>query len=633
MVGVPPCGDLVDERLRDVFDGCEPAGHVAVERGIADGVLALVAGGEHDRSELVGECHEQVAADACLQVLFGDALFGAGEQVLERAAVRVERVADRQDVDPNAEASCALHGVLEAFRRRVLRRHRQQTDGLGPERVGGERGHQRRIDPARHADHGLAEPVLAHVVPEAEHQCPVDLLRSGGPRRRRSSGDEPLASVLDVLQIEERQVFFEHRGAGDDLAVGRDDHRAAVEHELVLATHRVDVHEPRIGLLRPVATDLESLRALAVVERRPVDVQDHLRMRALVSIERRVRVPGVLADRKAQLRCRQADRAGGGPRDEVPLLVEHAEVRELDLVVALLDLPVSKQTGGVVQAELRPVHEPHQHGARGSGGRPRQRVERGQVVVDEPRAEDQVLGRIAGDRELREADEISAFTGRASRPVDHARHVAVEIADGRVQLAERDADHDRKPTRPDDLLGPVLQGLLGSADVDVVRLPDEVGAFLPVTHDRADQPLQVVSGLVDRPRRVDLARLESREQLRDRLRDRRVLVLQTRDRPHHARSALLDLLVETARLLRDDHVLVERVADAHHVLRDLPAPVAHPPGSRRADPHLQLHDRVVQRLASFPRLAERRRQLPLVVHASTLRVRRDDAQSDRAALP
>ena len=59
------------------------------------------------------------------------------------------------------------------------------------------------------------------------------------------------------------------------------------------------------------------------------------------------------------------------------------------------------------------------------------------------------------------------------------------------------------------------------------------------------------------------------------------------------------------------------------------APVGRASGRRRADRHLQLHDGVVQGLAAFPRLAERRRQLVLGVHHCTLRARRDDAQTGK----
>ncbi len=76
----PPCAaagefrhsqSAVDERLRHVLDDREAAGEVAVEGGVADRHLRLVAGGEHEPAELVGERHQQVAADARLQVLLG----------------------------------------------------------------------------------------------------------------------------------------------------------------------------------------------------------------------------------------------------------------------------------------------------------------------------------------------------------------------------------------------------------------------------------------------------------------------------------------------------------------------------------------------------------------------------------
>src|SRR5687767_7534811 len=62
--GVDVARELIDEGLRHVLDHGEAAGHVAVERRVADGDLALVAGGENEPAELVRERHQQGAADA-----------------------------------------------------------------------------------------------------------------------------------------------------------------------------------------------------------------------------------------------------------------------------------------------------------------------------------------------------------------------------------------------------------------------------------------------------------------------------------------------------------------------------------------------------------------------------------------
>ncbi len=59
----------VDVPLEKILDESETPHHVAVEGAVAHGELAFVAGGQHQPAVLVGVGHQQVAADACLQVL------------------------------------------------------------------------------------------------------------------------------------------------------------------------------------------------------------------------------------------------------------------------------------------------------------------------------------------------------------------------------------------------------------------------------------------------------------------------------------------------------------------------------------------------------------------------------------
>ena len=212
-----------------------------------------------------------------------------------------------------------------------------------------------------------------------------------------------------------------------------------------------------------------------------------------------------------------------------------------------------------------------------------------QVVLDERRSEHQVLGRVAGDRELGEAR-------RRRRPPSVARaaaaamrcDVAVEVADRGVDLAERDAARDqpsarartagRRATRP--------------ADVEVVRLPDEVGAALAVPDHRADEALEVVARLFERPR------VGSRSSCRPACaiifampavisgcssRRRRTLPA-SRGRP------LEDLVVQPVGLLGHDDVLLERGADLVHLLGDHGRPILDPAGRRRGQRLLQVHE-------------------------------------------
>src|SRR5207245_11632419 len=85
--GVAIAAQLVDRRLEDVLQHPVAARDVAIKRAVAGGELRLVAGGEHDVAELVGQRVEDGGADARLQVFLRHsrlrALEGAGEYLLE----------------------------------------------------------------------------------------------------------------------------------------------------------------------------------------------------------------------------------------------------------------------------------------------------------------------------------------------------------------------------------------------------------------------------------------------------------------------------------------------------------------------------------------------------------------------
>ena len=77
-------GQFVDHRFRHVGNYGEAAGHVAVERAVADGHLGFVAGAEHQRAEFIGQGHEQIAADARLDIFLGD-VFGPPSEDARRS--------------------------------------------------------------------------------------------------------------------------------------------------------------------------------------------------------------------------------------------------------------------------------------------------------------------------------------------------------------------------------------------------------------------------------------------------------------------------------------------------------------------------------------------------------------------
>ena len=199
--GFPPeravggAGDPVDQRLRQVADHRQPTRHVAVEGAVPDGELALVPGGEEQRAGLVGDRHEDLAADAGLDVLLGEVAGGVTEGLRERGQVggvhRLDEHLAKGDAQPLGQDARVLAGVIGA----VPGRHADAGHASGAERRRRHRRGERAVDAAREADHRAREPALADVVAHPEDERPEDLVGlpvGGGVGRRRHGQVAPV---------------------------------------------------------------------------------------------------------------------------------------------------------------------------------------------------------------------------------------------------------------------------------------------------------------------------------------------------------------------------------------------------------------------------------------------------------
>ena len=196
-----------------------------------------------------------------------------GERALQHLEVRGVRRLDRDDDEADAQVVRESLRVGDAALGRVARRHADADDVLGAEGVDGDRGDDAGVDAAGQRDERLLEAGLAEVVARAEDERAVDLgfvrefrfdarLHRGTIGRHVGWDDdvphlagvffaELLAAEARVVQpraeqrfradVVDEQVFFEHLRAGQQLAVRADDHRAAIEDELVLAADLVRV--------------------------------------------------------------------------------------------------------------------------------------------------------------------------------------------------------------------------------------------------------------------------------------------------------------------------------------------------------------------------------------------------------
>ena len=113
-VAVAPFADRKNGHLVGVFQRVIAAGHIAIDRGIADAHLALVASGQQHRAKFVAERHQGHAADPRLHVLFGDVVFGIGKAARQHLVKGHYRRIDRNGVITAADHRCTLGRKVEA---------------------------------------------------------------------------------------------------------------------------------------------------------------------------------------------------------------------------------------------------------------------------------------------------------------------------------------------------------------------------------------------------------------------------------------------------------------------------------------------------------------------------------------
>ena len=152
-----------------------------------------------------------------------------------------------------------------------------------------------------------------------------------------------------------------------------------------------------------------------------------------------IRIPGVLADRAADADRPQRIRPAHGPGVKDPLFVEHRLVGQMMLELGGDDLAALADQIGV--EELGALDPGRAHGdGRPIGAIPRQRPHGLDGGGVKGRLHHQILRIVAGDEHLGEGHQIGA-RGFARRPgIARQRGIAGDIAHGRVELCQRDAE-------------------------------------------------------------------------------------------------------------------------------------------------------------------------------------------------
>ena len=162
---------------------------------------------------------------------------------------------------------------------------------------------------------------------------------------------------LFALEVADQQLLLEHRRLGHQFALGAKHHRAAVEHQLVLAAHLVRVADEHAVVDGARGQHPTAELSLARVVGRAVDVDDDLRTRLRLRLRRVPGVPDVLAHAQAHAHARHRVRRTALAGAEIAQLVEHAVVGQPLLAVDIGQAAVMDNRRRVVDVVAVHVHE------------------------------------------------------------------------------------------------------------------------------------------------------------------------------------------------------------------------------------------------------------------------------------
>ena len=187
VVEVAPAGQIKHPRFDHIFDHRKAARHIAIQGAITGGHLALVARRQHNGTRLIGQRHQQRAANAGLNVFFGGVFCQAFKLGRQGLFETLKQGGNRNFVVTHTQALDHVTRIDPADVRGVGRRHHHRVDVVGPDGIHRNRQHQRRIDAAGQPQNRAFKAVLAQIVAHTQHQR-VPQFSVGCGQRHQSMG-------------------------------------------------------------------------------------------------------------------------------------------------------------------------------------------------------------------------------------------------------------------------------------------------------------------------------------------------------------------------------------------------------------------------------------------------------------
>ena len=431
--------NLVDAGLDQVADHRQCADHVAVEGAVAHGHLRLVAGGKHQGGKLVGEGHEQVAANPGLNVFLGGVRLGSRKQRLQGESELLKEAADADDLIANAQIGGQPAAVVDGAGRGVGAGHADAEDVFSAQGIGSNGRHQRGIDAAAEAHQDFLEATLAHIIARSQHQGAVGslgVILFGNGYGRRIEG------------IDQNQILCKRCGLGDQLTARIECQRGAVEDQAVVAAHLIGEQQGNAVAEGDGREHLAAHGALAVPEgrRREVDVEARLLAHQLFNRIDGVEaarpevlvVPCILADGNGQPQAVQLDHFLRLRRGKVALLVKDVVEGQEALVLFEKNAAAIQQNGGVdgwlSAFILGSQGYTRQHGGRQIASGLGQLIDGRAAASQETGLFQEVGGRVTAEGQLGKDGEPRALRGRAAAERDNLLKISGEIPNSGIDL-------------------------------------------------------------------------------------------------------------------------------------------------------------------------------------------------------
>jgi hypothetical protein len=237
---------------------------------------------------------------------------------------------------------------------------------------------------------------------------------------------------MAVGVIDDHQPFLEGGQLVSKPAGGVERERIAIEYQLVLAADQIAIDRRHARAADALAQHRLARRGLVHVVGGGVQREQQFGARRAGGLDRAGQ-PNVLADRQAERRLAERKHARRLACSEIALFIEHLAVRQPLLVIGDLDAAAAQQRSRVVAQRATHLGMPHD---RRQGQPRRQRRQFARTGAMKVGTQEQILRRIARQRQFRRQQQIGAQRVRLVGRGKNARGVAGEIADRAIELRD-----------------------------------------------------------------------------------------------------------------------------------------------------------------------------------------------------